>query len=231
MQQTIEASDDVQEMRKKQKISLQQQEQILLQMQHEIQVQLQNLYAEQHRLESPDGDDNDIGYEYPSYCANCLGDTFENTNKNLLSSEYSRKTGGTEKAAQSENELNQLSDHKRLESIKQQILLKLNLREKPNITNSIPKQFILDTLHRAGERDFEYTTMMIKSGAQPIMTSSDDPIVERLQQLRRNNSENSFSDEKDFMDDESEFDDFYGKTREIITFAERGEYCATFLCV
>ncbi|XP_070504725.1 inhibin beta chain-like [Chironomus tepperi] len=223
MQQAIEASDDVQEMRKKQKISLQQQEQMLLQMQHEIQVQLQNLYAEQHRLESPNDDTNDIGYEYPSYCANCLGDTFESTNKNLLSSEYSRKVDGTNKAAQSENELNQLSDHKRLEAIKQQILLKLNLREKPNITNSIPKQFILDTLHRAGERDFEYTTMMMQSSAQSMMASSDDPIVERLQQLRRNNSENSFSDEKDFVDDESEFDDFYGKTREIITFAERGQ--------
>lgn len=220
MHQTIEASDDVQEMRKKQKISLQQHEQILLQMQNEIQVQLQNLYAEQRRLESPDADGNDIGYEYPSYCANCLGDTFEPTSKNLLSSEYSRKIDGTSKAEKSEGDLNQLSDHKRLESIKQQILLKLNLREKPNITNSIPKQFILDTLHRAGERDFEYTTMMMKTA--PLPRSSDDPVVERLQQLRRNGSDLG-DDEKDYVEDEGEFDDFYGRTREIITFAERGE--------
>lgn len=210
LMRTIVADDVQEELRKAQRLKLQQREQLLLQMQHEIQVQLQNLYNEQHSL-SPDADRSEAGgYEYPSYCANCLGDTFEATSKNLLSSEFSRKSDGEPKASQSESELNQLSDHRRLEAIKQQILLKLNLREKPNITSSIPKQLILDTLNRAEERDFGYMQMQ-------MMQSDDDPIVEKLQSLKMKGGNES-------EEEESDFDDFYGKTREIIIFAERGEW-------
>lgn len=226
--QPTEADDVQEQLLKVHRHKLKQQEEALLQMQHEIQLQLQNLYVQQHKLEASGGsaDNRDIGgYEYPSYCANCLGDTFEPINKNLLSSEFSRKADGTRKASQSESELNQLSDHRRLEAIKQQILLKLNLNEKPNVTSSIPKQLILDTLHRAGERDF---------GQMHMMQANDDPIVEKLQQLKMrsfNGSDDAeFFGERDVeggggsSDDDSEFDDFYGRTREIITFAERGEF-------
>jgi hypothetical protein len=206
------AADDVQdELRRAQKLKLQEKEQLLLQMQHEIQVQLQSLYGEQQRLGSEQTSEAG-GYEYPSYCANCLGDTFEPAAKNLLSSEFSRTADGSLKQPHSESELNQLSDHRRLEAIKQQILLKLNLREKPNITSSIPKQLILDTLNRAEERDFGYMQMqMMQAGGG----SSDDPIVEKLQSLKMKANESD--------DEEGDFDDFYGKTREIIIFAEKGE--------
>lgn len=193
--------ENVQELKRE----LQRQERILLDIQHEIQLQLQSLYARQHQL---DGNDHG-GYEYPSYCANCLGDMMEPpASKNLLSGEYSRVTdgaGGTDRS--SEGELTQLSDHKRLEAIKQQILLKLNMREKPNVTQSVPKQFVLDTLHRTGE-------MFVQ-----------DPIVERLQQLKRNGSDHGMDgdDDKDYVEDEAFVDDFYARTNEVIMFAERGE--------
>ncbi|XP_055922313.1 uncharacterized protein LOC129953293 [Eupeodes corollae] len=41
------------------------------------------------------------------------------------------------------------SDLSRLESIKRQILTKLGLTEKPNVTHPLPKQFIWDTIYRA----------------------------------------------------------------------------------
>lgn len=37
----------------------------------------------------------------------------------------------------------------RLESIKYQILMKLGLKQKPNITNTLPKHVIMETLYRA----------------------------------------------------------------------------------
>ncbi|KAG5669682.1 hypothetical protein PVAND_017565 [Polypedilum vanderplanki] len=204
----IVVADDVEEeLRKAQKLKFQQKEQLLLQMQHEIQVQLQNLYNEQHQQ----GNDQIGSYEYPSYCANCLGDTFEPASKNLLSSEFSRVNDDETKTSQSESEFNQLSDHRRLEAIKQQILLKLNLREKPNITNSIPKQLVLDTLNHAEEREFGFMQMQ--------MMQSSDSIVEKLQSLKTKASNESTPNSDE---DDNDFDDFYGKTREIIIFAEKG---------
>ncbi|XP_039967817.1 uncharacterized protein LOC120779536 isoform X3 [Bactrocera tryoni] len=41
------------------------------------------------------------------------------------------------------------SDHARLESIKRQILTKLGLKQKPNVSHPLPKQFIWDTIYRA----------------------------------------------------------------------------------
>lgn len=39
----------------------------------------------------------------------------------------------------------------RLESIKYQILMKLGLKQKPNITSSVPKHVIMETLYRADD--------------------------------------------------------------------------------
>jgi hypothetical protein len=211
---TTEA-DDVHELREKQKLALQRRENDLLQMQRDVQIQLQRVHSEQLKLEQPDSELEEPydSYEYPSYCANCLGDTLEHINKNLLSSEYSRKVdSSTRSTIQTEKEIRQLSDHNRLEAIKQQILLKLNLSEKPNVTSSIPKQFILDTLDRAGASDFKYSMMMMQS-------DNDDSLdAEKLQHLKNE----SKLDEKD-ADEDSEADDFYGKTKEIISFAEKGK--------
>lgn len=213
---TIEADDDVQELRRQQRHALHQRESDLLHMQRELQIQLQRVHAEQLKLQQPESEleeaINGAEYEYPSYCANCLGDTLEHINKNLLSSEFSRKVdSSTRQTIQTEKEIKQLSDHSRLEAIKQQILLKLNLSEKPNVTSSIPKQFILDTLDRAGASDFKYSMMMMQA---------ENVDGEKLQQLRKNESR---SEEKE-GDEDAEVDDFYGKTKEIISFAEKGEF-------
>lgn len=45
----------------------------------------------------------------------------------------------------------QATDELRIEVIKQQILSKLGLKQKPNITSSIPREVVLDTLWRADE--------------------------------------------------------------------------------
>lgn len=229
---TIEA-DDVQKLRQKQKLALQEREKDLLEMQHELQRELHRVHVEQHKLEHPESDleEATIGGDkngYPSYCANCLGDNFEHTNKNLLSSEYSHKVDPiTRKISQTENEIRQLSDHNRLEAIKQQILLKLNLREKPNVTSTIPKQFILDTLDKAGASDFKYSMMMMQSDNNPDNESNLD--VEGLQHLRRVNDsmtlkeDNNNNNGQDGGPEDAEFDDFYGKTKEIIAFADQGE--------
>lgn len=90
------------------------------------------------------------------------------------------------------NNLN--SDIIRLESIKHQILSKLGLKHKPNVTQLFPKQVIIDTIMRAGEKNFD-----------DKLTESD---------YKRDSVQN---------DMEPEPDDFYGRTREIISFAERGK--------
>lgn len=200
------------------KLVLERRERDLIAMQRQLQEQLQRVHVEQRKLDNPD-DEEFSSYEYPSYCVNCLGggDGHETTNKNLLSPEYAARVDpSTRKILQTENDIRQLSDHSRLEAIKQQILLKLNLSEKPNVTSSIPKQFILDTLNKAGasEYQFQQPTMMMMQGDGGVGD------VERLQHLRRDNESHSNFEEEG---EEEEFDDFYGKTKEIISFAELGE--------
>lgn len=230
-QHTIEANNNVQKLRQNQKQALQEREKSLLEMQRELQKELHRVHIEQRELDHPESigkEDVDIeSHGYPSYCANCLGDTFEHANKNLLSSEFSYKVDSiTRETSQTENEIRQLSDHNRLELIKQQILLKLDLREKPNVTSIIPKQFILDTLDKAGASDFKYSMMMMES---PNDESDSKIDVARLQQLRKNN-DSQFDEDTGNNDgqDDSEYDDFYGKTKEIISFADRGEFYGNF---
>ncbi|XP_060533048.1 inhibin beta chain [Cylas formicarius] len=88
------------------------------------------------------------------------------------------------------------TDKLRLEAIKRQILQKLGLRSKPNVTHSLPREVVLETLYRAEEGEFfpdfgaeeEYPTTSEKSGGTEVVDA----------------------------------DDFYGRTSEVISFAEEG---------
>ncbi|XP_048518985.1 inhibin beta chain [Dendroctonus ponderosae] len=90
------------------------------------------------------------------------------------------------------------SDKLRLEAIKRQILQKLGLRAKPNVTHSLPKEVVMATLSRAEDGDF--------TGA--FGENPDFPTTS----------------EKSGNLDTVEADDFYGRTSEIISFAEQGSW-------
>lgn len=86
------------------------------------------------------------------------------------------------------------SDHIRLEAIKREILSKLGLRHKPNVTHALPRDLIEKTYRTiTGERQ-------------------DDNLRARNSGARSANY------------DTVDVDDYYGKTSEIISFAEQGEY-------
>lgn len=227
--------DAIQSFMDEKRLDIQQREHELIKKQKDLQHQLQKLYLEQRQLDA-EASDHDVNsgleYEIPSYCANCLGDAFEPSTKSSLSSEYSRKI--SEEASSSNQQMPPLSDHSRLEAIKFQILLKLGLKKKPNVTNTLPKQFIFDTLRRSGD------PMMNPNDYTMLFQSSDDKetrnlVLDQFKQLKASN-ESSIDDvnSEDYKEaqpeDEQEFDDFYGRTREIITFAEKGERLLSSKC-
>lgn len=206
--------------------TMKEREMLLIRRQRELHNQLKDLYIRQKKLKSEqdalqelnDDDESVVGslsdfeFEIPSYCSNCLGDILQPPYKSSLSSEYSRKANGDDNEMinlQDDTVVPQLSDHSRLESIKHQILLKLGMKNKPNITDSLPKQYIYDTLRRSGEpviNDFIYH-----------LSSSNEVESE-------NRTSSSKDSESEFQSDgEVDYDDFYGKPREIITFAEMGK--------
>lgn len=220
-------------LRHEKRLSIQQREYELIQKQKELQIQLQKLYAEQHQLDAEMRDSPElkaftgVEYEIPSYCANCLGDSFEPSAKSSLSSEFSRKN--SEETDTSSQQIPQLSDHSRLEAIKFQILLKLGLKNKPNVTSPLPKQFIFDTLRRSGDPALNMNDFpMYLQSSDSIETR--DLVLDQLQQLKVNASESIVDElkaeetfkEHSVPEDDQEFDDFYGRTQEIITFAEKG---------
>lgn len=79
----------------------------------------------------------------------------------------------------------------RLEAIKSQILSKLGLAARPNVTLSVPREVVRDTIERAE--------------AEESVEEDTDPPTTRLPHQ-----------------EPAEQDDYYGRTREIITFAEPG---------
>ncbi|XP_066139280.1 inhibin beta chain [Euwallacea fornicatus] len=86
------------------------------------------------------------------------------------------------------------SDELRLDAIKQQILQKLGLKAKPNVTHSLPKELVMATLSRTQKEEFsrmyeEYHYWGDSSNLETV-----------------------------------DVDDFYGKTSEIISFAEQGSW-------
>ena len=94
----------------------------------------------------------------------------------------------------------QTSDELRLETIKRQILSKLGLKEKPNVTSPVPREVIMETLNRADEM----LEQQDGSGNHHVMYDDDSAIPSSTRPP------------------ESEPDDFYGRTSEIIAFAEPG---------
>jgi inhibin beta len=72
------------------------------------------------------------------------------------------------------------SDQLRLEAIKHQILMKLGLKKKPNVTHDLPKQFILDTLKRVADLNLNSYGMMHTNyhhgpgPASPVISFADD---------------------------------------------------------
>ena len=94
------------------------------------------------------------------------------------------------------------TDEIRLEAIKHQILSKLGLKQKPTITLPVPRDVILETLSRAG--DYPSNINLLNNKEEVKKTEQETELEEELL--------------------ESEPDDFYGRTSEIITFAEPGEY-------
>lgn len=95
----------------------------------------------------------------------------------------------------------QNSDVIRLETIKRQILSKLGLKEKPNVTAPVPREVIMETLYRAEE-----------TGDQQDGSGSDARIMD-----------DDSAGPASTRAPESEPDDFYGRTSEIIAFAEPGK--------
>lgn len=92
------------------------------------------------------------------------------------------------------------TDKLRLEVIKKQILQKLGLKHKPNVTRSLPKEVIMDTLYRAEDDDV-----------------SDD----YLRDFDRGFSSTSA---RSRILEQPEGDEFYGRMSEIIVFAKEGKH-------
>lgn len=268
------------------------------------------------RIQAPPND-NIEGFS----CPNCLTDNMQQHDtipSPKMSLEFSRtaqqsKSNMAADAADDDRKIQHKHEEEekdaRLEAIKHQILLKLGLKTKPNVTQTMPRQFILETVQRVTGHDFNYDNLMMmhttsyhvhqpepstENGVQytfadnrdfvrqqkhlfkllqrqeqqspsiysnssyPNQLNSDsslyinDPSISyqpkpqqqsnhpHKNQLHLKNTatkndthhktsessdnKNSKSDnKKDTIDDDVDYDDFYGRTREIISFAERGK--------
>lgn len=106
------------------------------------------------------------------------------------------------------------SDEIRLEAIKLQILSKLGLKEKPSITLPVPREVLIETLSRAGDYPV--------NGGDLLSENAQDGAEESKKEKEAEVDEGPI---------ESEPDDFYGRTSEIITFAQPGESCQCGVCV
>ena len=106
------------------------------------------------------------------------------------------------------------ADSARLESIKRQILVKLGLHTKPNVSSVPSRDFILETLLRA-EQSLDVETAAAASTSTAASTASVST------------SAATRGVEATTIDPSVE-DDFFGKTSEIIAFAERGQYITYF---
>ena len=97
----------------------------------------------------------------------------------------------------------QLADEARLESIKRQILVKLGMHVKPNVTTVPSRDFILETLLRA-EESLESESAKGHDVHPETGRDSETTTVDGVE------------------------DDFFGKTSEIIAFAEQGKHSTLF---
>lgn len=106
------------------------------------------------------------------------------------------------------------ADRLRLEAIKSQILSKLGLREKPNVTHSMPREMVLETLFRAEDVDDD---------------DNDDAFAEGTARRREWpwTTEEARDRHDGHVGDQQDYDDFYARTSEIISFAEQGNAAVT----
>lgn len=91
------------------------------------------------------------------------------------------------------------TDKLRLEAIKKQILQKLGLKNKPNVTRSLPKEVIMETLNRAEDDDI-----------------SDDFLRDFDRGFSSTSARSRILDQQDV-------DEFYANMPEIFVFAEEGK--------
>nr|CAD7570126.1 unnamed protein product [Timema californicum] len=117
-------------------------------------------------------------------------------NEKKTDTHHSSKTLQSKSEHEDEDTFLSDEDNIRLESIKRQILSKLGLISKPNISSNIPREVVLQTLDRAN----------VIKGSVEIGERQHDIIYQ--------------SPPEEFLLPEVELDDFYGQTSEIITFAE-----------
>lgn len=89
------------------------------------------------------------------------------------------------------------TDKLRLEAIKKQILQKLGLKHKPNVTKSLPKEVLMETIFRAEDDDIRNFSRDFDRGFS----------ANRNRELEQQNA-----------------DEFYGRMSELIVFAEEGEF-------
>ncbi|XP_037926020.1 uncharacterized protein DDB_G0283357 isoform X2 [Hermetia illucens] len=88
------------------------------------------------------------------------------------------------------------SDQIRLESIKHQILSKLGLKSKPNVTQTLPKQFIMETIYRAESSGIDNSPIPIQLKSQQQYKNSES--------ISDSKRKNSFSDSYKIDDVESD---------------------------
>lgn len=93
-----------------------------------------------------------------------------------------------------------------MEAIKLQILTKLGLKAKPHVKRTLPRELVLASLSRAGEDEPEPGAG--GSGLAGGSGDTTDPEEDRYTTTT--------------VDSAPDYDDFYGRTSEIITFAEQG---------
>lgn len=106
------------------------------------------------------------------------------------------------------------TDNLRLEAIKRQILSKLGLRQKPNVTHSLPKEVVMQTLYRAEDnRDFSGGDGGGGGGGGGGANNAGQPEDAML----------STTSARTTGTEQMDVDDFYGRTSEIISFAEEGK--------
>jgi hypothetical protein len=119
-----------------------------------------------------------------------------------------------------------LAERLKVEAIKKQILSKLNLPERPNITASIPRELVLEALRKAqldtnGNNYHSFTPHIYSISS--VHSQQTDLSQSTPHQNFHSTHQTSYqeSDTSNFISSSS--DDYYGKTSEIIAFAEPGK--------
>lgn len=103
----------------------------------------------------------------------------------------------------------QLAVQLKVEAIKEQILSKLHLKSRPNITQSMPAELVAEALRRARLHE---------------MRRQERPWQRRARHNRRHDKlHEEMMREQQNQPQMMTNDDYYGKTSEVIAFAEPGE--------